>query len=186
MSRSITINLLLAAIGLALLWLLTWPVFERVRELRASAKIIENEIAAEKEAITKLAELEREVGSHEDALDRLELAIPAKRDIASALAVFEEVANANGLVLNAVQFTEESQPSAKKPAVQVVNALLKLEGRYGSLQTFFEDVEETFPLMDVVSVSFLVPQKTGVEEEETLINPILDITLSLETYYRNL
>lgn len=187
MSRTTTINLLLLIVGLALLWLLTWPLLGRTQELKATAKLKVAEIAAEREAVARLAELENKVESRKDALERLELALPAGRDIAAAVAIFEEMANVNGLVLRNVQLSEPAATkTGSKPMVEVLNVQLKLEGRYLALQNFLEDIETTFPLMDVVNISFLVPPKAGSseEEEDKFINPLLEITITLETYHR--
>jgi hypothetical protein len=196
MSRSPVIPFSLFALVLVVLWFGVWGFFGNVQETRARLSMLNREIEAEEEARATLEELSREIEERRDVVDELDRAVPPERDTASLIAIFEEAASVNGLVLEGLSMNEQERERerinvpqvtesedgtgvARGPSYHSFQASLDIKGNYRSFRNFLFDLERSFPLMDVSQVSFAHEQGEAI----SLSDPTIDFSLILTSYY---
>ncbi len=186
MSRVTIINISAYVIVFLIIWFVVWPIFADVKELRVLIQDLEIAVDQERTAIGKLEDIEEVLASYQDQVEELQLAIPSSRDIATPVAILGEASAINGLVLVSLDIIEreidERKASKKTDSIlETFDAHIGLSGRYGSFVSFLEDIESAFPLMDISDISFkILPDEFG---ETALINPIIDYSIILKTYY---
>jgi len=191
MSGSKLTNLVLLVVLFLAIWFGVWPLLGSVNLLRAVIENRQELVDVEREAITKILSTQQELESRQEDLDKLSLAVPSERDIATPIAIFEEAAGANGLVLSGLDVIEPESDSSSRQTRTTPSALgsftanLQLTGRYGSITSFLENIESAFPLMEISNISFKINQEFVQSSGSGAPNPVMNILLTLESYYLN-
>jgi Tfp pilus assembly protein PilO len=177
---------LIFLIAVAVAWLLVWPMWQDASLARADVDRLRAVVAQEKEANERLISLASQIAEREEDIIKLEQSISNGRDVATLIAVFEEAATLNGLVLDGVAFSQsgvapEESLAAASSTLDAVSAELTMAGTYPSFRTFMGDIEQSFPLLDIANISMSHEE----EGEGTAIgtNPRFTFTVMLTSYY---
>lgn len=192
MSRSTYITFAVYLAVLIVVWLGVWPLWQDIQSARASVASLQAQVAHEEDVIGRLAELEQTISQSSERIAEIEEAIPSQRHTAEVIAVFEEAATSNGLSLSNIAIsnpaqrnTSRTQDESSSSVLDSFSAHLELSGRYGAFASFLDQVETSFPLLDISTVSFSIPPLTGSQEENeaNLQNPVLEFSIGLQAYY---
>lgn len=187
MTRStyITTGVYLAA--LLVVWFFVWPFWQDIQTSRTTVEALEADVAHERQVVDRLTEIEETIAANPERIAQVERAIPASRDVASTIAIFEEASSNNGLSLADVNVTPPEETSTRqskqRSVLKSVSTQLKMSGRYGAFTSFLQDIETSFPLFDISTISFSNPLRAGDEGAQQLQNPVLDFTVGLQMYY---
>lgn len=189
MSRTAIINITIWIAVFLVIWFGVLPIYREMQPLKESVVNLGLSIEEEKEDIVTLKSLEEELENKTDQVDKLNLAIPTKRDVSVPVAVFEEASTINGLILVSVDVSDfekdnltlKTKSSISLKALQV---RLRLTGKYSSFRSFIGDVEKSFPFFEISQVLFRISSVELADENANLSNPSLEFDVVLETYYK--
>jgi len=182
--KSPLLGLLLLALVIPAVWFGIWPLWQKISIERAQAAELEQIVEAEKAANAKLIELAGQIASRQQDVETLEKSVSVNKDDATLIAVYEEAASNNGLVLTSIDFVDDAQPAsltegevATVSGLQITSSRITLEGSYTSIYSFLSDIEHSFPLVDIGEITF-----EPLDEEETG-DPEFTIEVLLTSYY---
>ncbi len=186
MSRSAIYTLIIYLLILLGVWFIVLPMFNDNQSLRASVERLNSEVVVEEEA---LAEIERQAEvllEKEKELSEVELALPSERELSSIIAIFEEASASNGLILSSLNISEiQEDPREKsRSLLKTLTVDIDITGRYSAFESFLKDIEKSFPIMDVSKISFNTFKSVSSEDADALNNPVIEFSISIETYYQ--
>lgn len=188
MSRISIINITIWMAVFLILWFAVLPFYQDIQPLKESVAGLENSVKEEKASLILLESLKEELELREEEINKLNLAIPTQRDVATPVAVFEEASTINGLILISIDVSDlEEERGSKKLLSSVLNALeirIKMSGTYSSFEKFIEDVEKSFPLLEISQISFRILPAELSGQTGNLLNPSMEFDVVFETYYK--
>lgn len=132
--------------------------------------------------VTSLASVSTEYFSLQDRLTVVEEIVPEQPDTERTLKTIEKIASDNTLSITSLQIQAipqlptESIEFSKKNPISVAIAM-SIEGEFGDIRSFIEDIAQTRPLLTVESINF--SQTTDQNENLRLTS---NISLSLHYY----
>ena len=186
--HSSLIAVLIIVITIPIIWFLVIPQWGDIGDLRARNGELEESIIEEREANIRLLELAEKIEARQEEVDNLEQTVGAERDVATLIAVYEEAASQNGLVLEGVSPVDpleggEGEPLGPTgPLFESFASSITLSGTYPAFRAFLVDVEHSFPLVDIGKVSFTLDQEEG-QAGVIGSNPPYAFEVLLTSYY---
>ena len=111
MSNSRVTSLIIYTILLLAVWFVILPMFQDNQMLRSSISILNAEVGVARDVINEIKAQEEILSEKDEEIKKLELALPIKRELSSIIAIFEEAATFNGLVLTSLNVREEERDS---------------------------------------------------------------------------
>ena len=200
MSKKSIIILISLIGGLALIFFSAEPFWSSVKILHQEIEQKKLEIKTTEEILDKTAELDQEYQDLKEEADKISLSLPKEEDIPYLLIQLENLASANGLLLEKIDFGQlsgqsktaksqslSSSEQAKKIGSPFPSSSLnvKLNGSYDALKGYLASLENNIRSMDVSSISFDVK---GEEKQKSSPSSSLDIfefDLNINIYYQN-
>ncbi|PIV10425.1 MAG: hypothetical protein COS49_00570 [Candidatus Portnoybacteria bacterium CG03_land_8_20_14_0_80_41_10] len=200
MSKKSIIILISLIGGLALIFFSAEPFWSSVKILHQEIEQKKLEIKTTEEILDKTAELDQEYQDLKEEADKISLSLPKEEDIPYLLIQLENLASANGLLLEKIDFGQlsgqsktaksqslSSSEQAKKigPPFPSSSLNVKLNGSYDALKGYLASLENNIRSMDVSSISFDVK---GEEKQKSSPSSSLDIfefDLNINIYYQN-
>ena len=200
MSKKSIIILISLIGGLALIFFSAEPFWSSVKILHQEIEQKKLEIKTTEEILDKTAELDQEYQDLKEEADKISLSLPKEEDIPYLLIQLENLASANGLLLEKIDFGQlsgqsktaksqslSSSEQAKKigPPFPSSSLNVKLNGSHDALKGYLASLENNIRSMDVSSISFDVK---GEEKQKSSPSSSLDIfefDLNINIYYQN-
>lgn len=182
--RSSLITALVVIIAIAIAWLGVWPLYQDVAGSRTAVDSLEQSVQAERDANARLERLAAEITERQDAVGALEEAVSKEKDSATLIAVYEEAAVVNGLLLNSIEMHDQERGEGARPAgsaFESVASTIELAGTYPAFASFLTDVERSFPLVDIAHTSFSLADESSPEGVSE--NPEYNFTVTLTSYH---
>lgn len=191
MSRNVTINLVLAAVLVGAGWFGVKPAAGGIFDLRGRIEAKKETTRLQEEAVGKLNSASQLLSSNQEAIARLEQALPGNVQLPELIAVMDNLASQNGLALGELDIVlprEETRARGEvtesaEAAVKTVKLNFKANGTYSAFKSWLKAVENNLLLLDVGRISFnIVEKKTAGGEVIENINPVIDFIVSVDTY----
>ena len=166
-------NLLAAIVlsGVAVLFFLF--VMPRFDELSAARKTLANRtqlLADVQAAQTNLSTLNKEYAAQEASIQKILLALPARRQLDYVTSSLQNIAAQSGLQLKALTIDDTAKTTAEYQSFRI---RVELTGTYVGLLQFLSNVEQSVRLYDVTKID--VAEQGGGGR-------VLSISLDLVTY----
>jgi len=179
-------------------------VFIFIEPLWTSIKFLKQEIEQEKlemvrteKILAKVAEINQEYQGLEGEAEKISLALPEEKDIPYLLVQFENLASANGLLLETIDFvqasgnqgsggSQSSETQIKKisPVFPSLSLKVKLSGSYDAFKGYLTSLENHIRAMDTHLISFEVKSSKGGESSPTFNPGIFEFDLGISVYYK--
>ncbi len=182
------IAILLIVLMIPAVWFGVFPLWGEITAARAAVADLHSQIALERTANERLLALAESIEAREGAVASLEQTVPKERDVATLIAVFEEAASSNGLVLEGISMTDPVQGGEIVPLgptgdlFESIASQITLTGTYPAVRSFLVDVEHSFPLVDVGTITFQLEQEEG-QQGVIGANPVYSFEVVLTSYY---
>lgn len=176
MQRPSLIPFLVFLVSVAVGFIVVWPEWKMVNELKGEKVLQEGALEDIKDTIANINELSNKYDKSEEDIDKLAIAIPPTPQIPELLIQVEELVKKNGLILGNIDFSVEGAKGEglSQDEVGIIAINVSVEGTYAGLKNILNDIEKNIRLMDVVSVSFSkIDKETGFSS----------YSISLKTYY---
>ncbi len=191
------IIIIISLVGsLILVFVFVKPLWSSIKALNQEIEQKGLEITATEEILAKTAELNQEYQNLKDEADKISLALPKEEDISYLLIQFENLASANGLLLETVNFTQteeqktvggqSSQSQTEKIGPPFPNLFLnvKVSGSYDAFKGYLTGLENNIRSMDTHSISFSIQRKEGQKGLSLLPSGIFEFDLGVSVYYQ--
>lgn len=176
MQRPSLIPFLVFLVSVAVGFIVVWPEWKMVNELKGERVLQEGSLEDIKDTIANINELSNKYDKSEEDINKLAIAIPPTPQIPELLIQVEELVKKNGLILGNIDFSVEGAKGEglSQDEVGIIAINVSVEGTYAGLKNILNDIEKNIRLMDVVSVSFSkIDKETGFSS----------YSISLKTYY---
>lgn len=139
------------AFGLCLQFL-TIPMIKQSRVTKAKLEERKAYLAERNKIIERIEQLQEEVRSWQEQVDRLDLALPTDPRLASILFQFQNFSTDSGLVMKDFGHSEISDTDFNGAQSVVVN--LNLMGNYASIKAFMKKIEKNLRIVNVKNITF--------------------------------
>jgi len=194
-----SIIIIISLIGsLILVFVFIEPLWSSVKTLNQEIEQKKLEITTTEEILAKTTELNQEYQNLEEEADKVSLALPEEEDIPRLLIQFENLASANGLLLEAISFTQPSEEGQKSVSGQSSQSQaekisppfpslflnVKVSGSYGAFKGYLTGLENNIRSMDTHSINFAIQSKEGQESISLLPLGIFEFDLGVSVYYQ--
>src|SRR3989344_3234396 len=160
--KSPLIALLVIVLLIPAIWFGIFPLWQDAADTREEIARLEEVVAREREANIRLLELAKRIEEKQEEVSNLEQTVSKEKDMATLIAVYEEAASQNGLVLEGVspQETDEGAETLGPtgPLFDSFASQITLSGTYPAFRSFMVDVEHSFPLVDMGEIAFTLNQ----------------------------
>ena len=192
MSKNTIINLVLAAVLAGAGWFGIKPAAGGIFDLRGRIEAKKETTRLQEEIVGKLNGASQLLSSNQEAIAKLEQALPGAVQLPELITVMDNLASQNGLALGELNIVvpreeprgrggEVAEPSGA--AVKTVKLNFKANGTYSAFKSWLKAVESNLLLMDVERISFgIVEKKTAGGEVLSNTNPVIDFVVSVDTY----
>jgi Tfp pilus assembly protein PilO len=200
------VTIIAAALCLIVIFfLLSVPAWDSFSAVKTEIDLKNQDLAETKDSLAKISELQEKYKNNQDEIEKLADILPKQQDLASLLVQAENLAVANGLVMNSINFTEikdttppsamPEEPLMKNTTGEEINgqAVLKqstrsdykilqlnmdLKGSYDSFKKYLKEVEKNMRLMDIISLNLSGAGGGGTENLSSSFN------VSARVYYQ--
>ena len=180
-------------LGLILIFVFIEPLWSSVKILRQEVEQKKAEITTTQEILAKTTELNREYQELKEEAEKASLALPKNKDIPYLLVQFEDLALANGLLLEAVSFIQLEEESANQLSSQDQTEIeklpfpslflnVKVSGSYEALKSYLIGLENSIRSMDIRSINFNIQNEN--EFSSLSSSGIFDFNLGVNVYYQ--
>ena len=149
-------SLILAVILLAVY---IWPKYQDLQAVRLVFQQKEEELQNKKDYYEEIKKTLQELQAHQEALARVNSALPDELSPPSLFDYFQKTASGTGLSLKEI-FLGEAAFSDKGPGIKEINVSIDLSGRYHpDLKRFLSNIENSARLLQIERVSFSSPKE---------------------------
>lgn len=192
MNKNFLINLVIFA-GLFLVgWLVLWPTWSGVSEVRSEISTKQGTVDLEKQVVEKLNSINQVLDTQKSNVERLEQAIPTAELRPEILSIMENMANQNGLSMSSVSIdtppedmsaARGGRAAATATSLKKVSVGVKVTGTYGSFKSWLSAIEKNLRITDITKISFSISERKNTEGGlEPTINPSIDYSVGMTTY----
>ena len=150
-------TLLALAISGGIMFFLILPKYQGYGEIKEEVAVRLAEFQSQEEYISELQSTHERLESYQEALAKIESAIPEKRLLPDLLSLFQETASQSGLIMEKVTPSFVASDLVKDIRLTRIN--LTLKGDYAGLKSFIETIEKSARLIEVDSVYFSYPER---------------------------
>lgn len=166
MNPKIIISLISLVVSAVLVFVFIAPNWSSIKILRLEAVLLEQDVADLEELLSETQQIKEKYVRVEQDAKRIFLAIPKQEDLPYLLIQFEALAASNGLLLEAISFSQVEKTPKKKftqetTKSQAANTFLKishvnlsLSGSYNAFKNYLVALENNIRSMDVYSIEF--------------------------------
>ena len=191
MSRNTIINLVLAAVLGAAGWFGIKPIAGDIFDLRGRIAVKKEATRLQEEALGKLNAARGLLSSNQEAIEKLEQALPEAVQIPELITIMDNLASQNGLALGELDIVLPREDARARgevaesagEAFRTVKLNFKASGTYGAFKSWLKAVEKNLLLLDVGRISFQVMEKkTASGEIINNVNPVIDFVVGVDTY----
>lgn len=197
MNSKLTINIVVYAVLVLLIWLVAWPVWSDVSSFRGEVALKKKTIDLETQVINKLNSVNQVLDSQKANVERLEQAIPSTESKPELISIMENLSTQNGLRLTGVNVESPVEDKNAKTGSKVTNASLQKKenliktlkvniqasGTYASFKNWLDAMEKNLRITDVGHISFNIGDKKTTEGQSVqVVDPIINYTVDMSTY----
>ncbi len=172
-------------------WFGVKPIAGDVFDLRGRIAAKKESARLQEEAVGKLNAASQLLSSNQEALEKLEQALPEAVQIPELITIMDNLASQNGLALGELDIVlprEEARARGEDAesagaTFKIVKLNFKASGTYSAFKSWLKAVEKNLLLLDVGRISFQVlEKKTASGEVINNVNPIIDFVVGVDTY----
>jgi Tfp pilus assembly protein PilO len=197
MNKNLIANLSIFLVLFLAVWFGILPMWSGISSVRAEIKSNEETVNLERKAIEKLNLIRQILDSKKTSVERLKQAIPTTELKPELLSIMENIASQNGLVLNSINIDTAAQEvvvpgeSTEGTGSEVVSfkkimVNVRTSGNYWAFKSWLNAIESSLRITDISRILFSVSAKESESGElESNIDPIMDYTVDMTTYYLN-
>lgn len=165
---------LLAILGLLFL---VWPKYQQLNKLKAEEKIRLIQSQKREEYFSNLRQISSQLGKYQEALEKVDEAIPQNFQGAKLLNFLSKSSQESGLLLTGIgsinqakltQKNKEGKEIISETQIKETSLSLKASGSYPSLKNFLNLLEKSARLIEVENISFS-SSKTNVFQYNLLL-----------------
>lgn len=138
-----------------ILFILIFPAYNNIRDLRTMIKTKQEVLKNQKEQVQLFQELKQS-----KELEKLDKILPDNPEIPELMIQLETMASQNNLILKSINFTESQDE---------ITAQIVLAGSYNVLKNYLKALENNLRLMDVVSLNFQAPKESSFHDFNLII-----------------
>ena len=197
MNSKLTINIVVYAVLVLLVWLVAWPVWSDVSSFRSEVALKKKTIDLETQVINKLNSVNQVLDSQKANVERLEQAIPSTESKPELISIMENLSTKNGLRLTGVNVESPVEDKSSRTGPRVTDASLQKKenliktlkiniqasGTYASFKSWLDAIEKNLRITDVSHISFNIGNKKTTEGQSVqVVDPIIDYTVDMSTY----
>lgn len=170
------------ALFVMLVFLLVLPKYQQSVQLESQRADAQSGYEAQVSADLNLSSMLQQIQTHQDALAKIDSALPASPSLASITHFISQAAQKSNLTIRSVQFSKEaSQQTQSSSASQVKNIgfIVNATGSYQGLKEFLSALETSARLFDVDAISFSTGGSgdiTQLKNQAISYNFILNVT----------
>lgn len=143
------------SLALFLLLFMVWPKYQTLQDVNQKVKQAQAQLQKNKEYVSKLETLSGRLDQRQQAMDKVETALPSKAGLPNLLHFLHDVSSNQGLLLKDVGEISEASSQGK---IKRINVNLSLIGSYPSFKNFVRAVEKSSRIVEVKNISFRVPE----------------------------
>jgi len=149
-------SLILAVILLAVY---IWPKYQDLQAIRLVSQQKEEELQNKKDYYEEIKKTLRELQAHQEALARINSALPDELSPPSLFDYLQRTAGGTGLSLKEIALGETAF-SDKGQGLKEANVSIDLSGRYHpDFKRFLSNIENSARLLQIESISFSSPKE---------------------------
>ena len=192
MSRNTIINLVLAAVLAGVGWFGIKPAAGGIFDLRGRIEAKKETTRLQEEIVGKLNGASQLLSSNQEAIAKLEQALPGNVQLPELITVMDNLASQNGLALGELDIVlpladqareRRGEAAGENEPFKTVKINFKANGTYSAFKNWLKAVEQNLLLLDVGRISFqTIEKKTASGEVLSNINPVIDFVVSVDTY----
>ncbi len=162
-------TIIMLIITLILIFLLVLPEFGRSNSLQANVFLKQNEYDSKALYYANISSLFEKLQSHQDALKKVDDALPSNISFAPFIHFFQQKGIESGLTIRAINFNPALRPDLNNPEVKNIIMGLNMSGTYGNFKHFLSILEQSDRLFEINSVSFRidVTRKSDNKQQQT-------------------
>lgn len=179
-------------------WFGLRSVWNGVFDLRGQIAAKKIAMQSAQENLKKLNSSSKILESNKNNVEKLEQAVPSDVLMPEIINMLESLASQNGLALKDINITlpqeearrvkqvkvegEEVAAAAVSP-IKIIKLDIQASGTYSAFKNWLKTVETSLRILDVSNISFrLVEKKSSSGEVIQTINPLINFSVSLDTY----
>jgi len=192
------IIIIISLVGaLVLIFVLVEPLWSSTKLLKQEIERKKAEIAEVEKILARTSEINQEYQGLEGEAEKLSVALPEEEDIPYLLVQFENLASANGLLLETIDFVrasdeqgsgnrQSSEGQVKKisPLFPSLSLKVKLSGSYDAFKGYLTSLENHIRAMDAHLISFSAKSGEGQETSSAAALGIFEFDLGISVYYQ--
>lgn len=153
MSKSKSIlGAFLFALALALLVGIGWPLFQGMRALEAEAGARDAMLQDRTKTVADILALAQTYDNRATDVNRVSAIVPSTPTVPDLISALESIAYRSSMYLSNISLKEAKQPASAND-VTAMTISVTVDGAYGSLETFLQDLEKNIRLIDVQSIT---------------------------------
>ncbi|MEK7579583.1 MAG: type 4a pilus biogenesis protein PilO [Patescibacteria group bacterium] len=147
MNQKLT-SAIVAAASILIFFFLVMPSFDKTLMIRASMKDREDILREAEQISKKIVDLDREIESRRQEVEKLDRLLPAEKEIPELLSSIESIVSASGMILSEMNLSEVPGQSE----IRKINGNMKLNGSYASFINFLDLFEKNLRLTEVATL----------------------------------
>lgn len=174
--KSNIIILILILGFVSILFLLDFPVYNKVTFLSNEIKAKEDLLEQIQELVAKTNQLKQIYEGRKNEINKVYYAIPFEEEVPNLIVQVEALVSENGLILETLDFTGQSNSKRKTArgsaqeeesisieSYKIFDIFLSVNGGYKSFTSFLKALESNVRLMDIKSIAFSSDDDEGVQ-----------------------
>jgi len=137
------------------------PKYSELQILRAKVSEKRAEFLQRKEYFSHLEQLSKELEKHQEALSKIDTALPEQPNLPSLLEFLQKACSENGLLLKSVGSFDNFNPK-RGQKIKTVQFNFEVSGTFDDFMNFLSTLEKSARLIEVSSISFNLPKEGDI------------------------
>jgi len=162
----------------ALLYLFVLPKYKELKDLHIELVKKQLQYEGRTNYYSKLSGTLHNIEQNQDALDKIESALPSDVNLASTVYFLQGKARESKLAVESITFSQAGLFREEESSIQeVLNVIFKVElsGSYQGLKSFLSSLERSARLFEVNSISFSPSSANLAQRASQLYNFTMEI-----------
>ena len=158
---------------------LIWPEYQKWQDLIVNVADKKAELETVKEYFSSLEATSEELKTHQEALAKIQSALPNDPSVPSLMNLIQKSALENGILLKKVDSFSVSGESIKKITIPVT-----VVGAYSSLKGFISSLEKSARIIDINVITYS-SAKSATKESSSIVEeelPSFNLSITANSY----
>ncbi len=163
-TKKVITTIMLLMITLVLTFLFVVPKYQEIQDLEVLLAEKQMQYDVQSDYYNKVLGMVRSIESRQDAIKKVNEALPSEFSVAPLLYFFQKKGSESGLTVKSITFSDIIQSSsnqapanAQKKELKHITFAMSLSGSYQNLKKFLSSLEKSERLFEVETVSFNSP-----------------------------